>query len=310
MDPNQPPSVAAIVLNYNGKDVTLEALSSLTGMDYPNYELVVVDNGSTDGSYEAIAESYPQVVQVRTEENLGPAGGANLGIRWALDRGFDYLMILNNDIEVEPSMLTALVAMAESREDIGVVGPKGYYYWDRERIWSAGGELRFAEAITSERGEGELDRGQWDRAEEVDYVNGCVMLVKRECFEKVGLWDPVFHLAVEDADFCWRVKEAGWTCWYAPSARFWHMVSASTGGYKAPKTFQTARSTAIFIRRYANAWGWVRALFWIAVSLPGAFLRELPRGNQSAVVAKFQGFREGFRIPLPEPPRWQPREAE
>ena len=103
------PSVAAVVLNYNGKDVTLEALKSLTAMDYPAYHLVVVDNGSTDGSYEAIAERYPQVAQVRTEENLGPAGGANLGIRWALDRGHDYVMLLNNDIEVEPPWLGALV---------------------------------------------------------------------------------------------------------------------------------------------------------------------------------------------------------
>lgn len=299
------PSVAAVVLNYNGKDVTLEALESLTAMDYPTYHLVVVDNGSTDGSYEAIAERFPQVAQVRTEENLGPAGGANLGIRWALDRGHDYVMLLNNDIEVEPGMLTELVRVAENAPEIGVVGPKGYYYWDRERIWSAGGSLRFAEAITRERGEGELDRGQWDETQEVDYVNGCVMLVKRQCFERVGLWDPVFHLSVEDADFCWRVKRAGWTCWYAPKARFWHMVSVSTGGYKPPKTFQTARSTAIFIRRYAGLRQWVRALFWIAVSLPAAFLRELPRGNQAAVTAKLRGFREGFSMPIPEPPVWQ-----
>jgi GT2 family glycosyltransferase len=299
------PRVAAIVLNYNGKDVTLEALKSLTTMDYAAYDVVVVDNGSTDGSEGAIGEAFPGVTVLRLPENQGPAGGANVGIRWALDRGHDYLMILNNDIEVRPDMLSELVAVAEARDDVGVVGPKGYFYWDRERIWSAGGELRFAEAITSERGEGEIDRGQFDESREVDYVNGCVMLVKRQCFEEVGLWDPVFHLAVEDADFCWRVKQAGWKCWYAPRARFWHMVSVATGGYKAPKTFQTARSTAIFIRRYAGPWQWLRSLFWIAVSLPGAFLRELPKGNQAAVVAKARGFLEGFRLDLPEPPRWR-----
>lgn len=300
------PSVAAIVLNYNGKDVTLEALESLEGMSYPSYDLVVVDNGSTDGSAEAIAERFPAVHQVRTEDNLGPAGGANLGIRWALERGYDYLMVLNNDIEVEPTMLDELVAVAESDPSIGVVGPKGYYYWDRERIWSAGGRLRFAEAVTSERGEGELDSGQYDVTEETDYVNGCVMLVKRACFERVGLWDPIFHLGVEDADFCWRVREAGWRCFYAPKARFWHMVSQATGGYKPGKTFHTARSTAVFVRRHGNLYQRLRSLVLIALAMPAAFLRELPRRNQAAVLAKLRGFWEGFRLPLPEPPRWEP----
>jgi GT2 family glycosyltransferase len=301
--------VAAIVLSYNGREVTLEALASLARMDYPAYQLVVVDNGSEDGTREAVAAAYPQVVVLRTEVNRGPAGGANLGLCWALDRGYDYLLVLNNDIEVEPALLAELVAVAESAPDIGIVGPKGYYFWDRERIWSAGGRLRFAEAITRERGEGELDHGQYDRTEEVDYINGCVMLVKRECFEAAGLWDPVFRLAVEDADFCWRVKARGYRCFYAPRARFWHMVSRSTGGYKPAKTFQTARSTAIFVRRYAGPWQWARALFWIAVSLPAAYLRELPRGNQQAVSAKLRGFREGFSLTLPEPPRYLPQTA-
>ena len=298
------PSVACIVLNYNGRDVTLEALASLLAMDYPAYEVIVVDNGSTDGSFEAVAERFPDVTQVRTEENLGPAGGANLGIRHALERGFEYLLLLNNDIEVAPDLLTEMVRVAESAPEVGIVGPKSYFYWDRERIWSAGGRVAFREAVTRERGAGELDRGQYDRDDEVGYVNGCAQLVHRRVFEAVGLWDPIYHLSFEDADFCLRARRAGWRCRFAHRARLWHMVSVSTGGYRAPKTYQTARSTAIFVRRHAGPWQWATALAMMLLALPAAFVRELPRRNTAAVRAKARGYFDGYvRTRLTPPPR-------
>lgn len=296
------PRVVGIVLNYNGREVTLEAVGSLLGMTYRPFDLLVVDNGSTDGSYEAVAEAFPGVTQIRTAENLGPAGGLNLGLRWALDRDYDYLLVLNNDIEVDPAMLAEMVAVAESDPGIGCVGPKGYYYEDRERIWSAGGRLRFREAMTRERGEGEMDRGQYDRDGEVDYVNGCAMLVKRQAVEAAGLWDSLFFLGLEDADFCMRVKARGYTCHYAHRARLWHMVSYATGVYTPGRTFNTGRNTALFLRRYAGPRGWLTSLFWIAVSLPVAFVRELPRGNAGAVAAKLKGFAAGFREPMRPPP--------
>jgi len=300
--------VACVVLNYNGRDVTLEALGSLTGMDYPAYDVIVVDNGSTDGSFEAIAEQYPEVVQVRTEKNLGPAGGANLGLRHALERDYDYVLILNNDIEVARDLLTEMVRLAESRPEIGIVGPKSYYYWDRERIWSAGGRMVFREAATKERGTGALDRGQFDRDEEIGYVNGCAQLVKRAVFEEIGLWDPLFHLSFEDADFCMRARHAGWRCWYAHRAKLWHMVSVTAGGYKESRTYHTARSTALFIRRYATPLQWLGAVAMILASLPVAFVRELLRRNASAVRGKLRGFRDGFfrtRMTAPPPMVWR-----
>jgi GT2 family glycosyltransferase len=296
------PNVAAIVLSYNGKDVTLKALPSLLAMTYPSFDVVVADNGSTDGTREAVAAAFPEVIQVRSEENLGPAGGLNLGIDYAMERDYDYLLILNNDVEAHPEMLTELVKVAESDPTIGSVGPKAYYYWDRERIWSAGGRIRFREAITRERGEGELDRGQYDRDEEIGYTCGCAMLVKRAAVAAVGPMDPAYFLCFEDADFCTRMKRHGLRCYYAHRAVLWHMVSTSTGGYKPGKTFHSARSTAIFVRRHANVWQWLAALSAIAAALPLAYLRELRHGNQAAVVAKLRGFWAGFRERLDPPP--------
>jgi len=320
-DPPEPPSpavstprVAALVINYNGREVTPGALASLLAMDYPACDVVHVDNGSTDGSREAVAaafgpEGHPRLREVRIETNRGPAAGAARAMAWALDRGYDYLLILNNDIEVAPDFLTELVRAAESDPAIGMVGPKAFYYWERERIWSTGGSLRFGEAITRERGEGEVDRGQYDADSEVEYVNGCAMLIKREVAEAVGLWDPLYFLCFEDADFCVRARAAGYRCHYAHRAVLYHMVSSSTGGYTPGKTFHSARSTALFVRRHGDYGERLRALLMICLAMPAAWVRELFKGNQAAVVAKIRGYWDGFRAPLTEPPRWYPAET-
>lgn len=296
------PRVLGIVLNYNGRDLTLQTLASLSALDYSSLELLVVDNGSDDGSGAAVAERFPRVRRLRTEVNLGISGGLNLGFRVGLEEGFDFLMPMNNDIEVAPDLLTHLVAAAATQPRAGCVGPKCYYFADRDLIWSAGGMLRFREAVTHERGMGERDRGQYDRDERVGYVNGALMLIRREAMLDAGLWDPVYHVSVEDADWCERMQRAGWECWYAHRARLWHMVSPTTGGYTAGRTYRTGRSTAIFVRKYAGPGGWARYLAWSALALPAALGRELPRRNGRAVLAKYRGMLDGLRAPLPAPP--------
>jgi GT2 family glycosyltransferase len=300
--PRPAPRVAAVVVNYNGKEVTLQALASLRKMTYPAFDLVVVDNGSTDGSWEAVAAAYPEVEQVRVEVNRGSAAGYARGYQVAFERGYDYVLLLNNDIEVHPRMLDELVAVAEADPSIGCAGPKCYFFGERERLWSAGGVLRFRESITRERGYGELDRGQYDEDAEVDYVNGCAILIRRVAAEAVGMWDAVFYVCVDDADFCTRVRRAGFRCMYAHRAVLWHMVAFSTGGYTPGRNFQWGRSSAIYVRRYAKGLEKLSFFAWTAVALPIAFLRELPRRNQAAVLAKLRGIREGFRLALAPPP--------
>ncbi len=294
--------VLGIVLNFDGRDLTLATLESLLAMRHPALDLLVVDNGSSDGSDAAVAEHYPGVRRLRTERNLGISGGLNLGFRVGLEAGYDYLMPMNNDIEVAPDLLDALIAAIETDPKLGCVGPKCYYHSDPRRIWSAGGILRFRESVTRERGMGELDRGQYDLDGVVDYVNGALMLARRDAMLAAGLWDPVYHVSVEDADWCMRARRAGFRCGYAYRARLWHMVSPTTGGYVAGRTFRTGRSTAIFVRKYAGPLGWLSFLAWSALALPAALARELPRGNAGAVLAKYRGLAEGLRVPLPPPP--------
>jgi len=300
--PENPPRVAAVVVNYNGREITLQAIASLRRMDYPDFDVVVLDNASTDGSSEALAQAYPDLRQIRLEVNRGSASGYAAGFRWAFANGYDYVLLLNNDVEVEPDLLNELVRVAESDPKIGCVGPKCYFHGDRQRLWSAGGILRFRESITRERGYGEIDRGQYDRDEEVDYINGCAILIRRAAAEAAGMWDDLFYICVDDADFCTRAKRRGFRCVFAHRAVLYHRVAFTTGGYSPGRNFQFGRSGAIYVRRYANPWQWLTYLAFNAAALPLAWLRERRRHNQAAVTAKLKGIGEGMRIELPPPP--------
>lgn len=296
------PRVAAVVVNYNGFEVTRDALASLRRMDYPAFDLVVVDNGSTDDSAERVAAAFPDLRQERIAENRGSSSGYAYGFEWAFSHGYDYVLLLNNDIEVEPGMLSRLVEVAESDPGIGCVGPKCYYHDRRRYLWSAGGRLRFRESITHERGYKELDRGQYETDADVDYVNGCAILIKRAAAEAAGGWDPLFFICVDDADFCTRVKARGFRCVYAHRAVLYHRVAFSTGGYTVGRNFQFGRSSAIYVRRYASFWQKLRYFAFTGAAFVAAYLRELPRGNQRAALAKLRGIREGFRLRLSPPP--------
>ena len=303
----EPPRVAVVVLDYNGVEITRQAIASLRRMTYPRFDLLVVDNGSTDGSAATLAALFPDLAIERLEPNRGSATGYAHGLAWAIERGYDFVLLANNDIEVEPDLLDHLVAAARSDPAVGCVGPKCYFAGERRRLWSAGGHLRFRESITRERGYGEIDRGQLDADAEVDYVNGCAILIRREVVLAAGPWDPVFFICVDDADFCTRARRAGFRCRYAHRAVLYHHVAFSTGGYTAGRNFQFGRSSAIYVRRYARWWQWMSFLAFSLAGAGVAFLRELPRGNQGAAVAKLRGIAAGLRETLPDPPTWPPK---
>lgn len=305
------PRVAAVVLNYDDAAITVEAVASLRRMEYPAWDLVVLDNASRDDSPARLAATFPDLRQLRLEINRGSSAGYAAAMDWAFANGYDYVLLLNNDIAVDAGLLAELVRVAEGDPRIGAVGPKCYFHGEPQRLWSAGGRLRFRQSITRERGYGELDRGQYDDGGEVDYVNGCAILVRRAAAAAVGGWDPVFFICVDDADYCTRLRRAGFRCAFAPRARLWHRVAWTTGGYTPGRNFQLGRSGALYVRRYARPWQWASFLAFSLAAAAVAFLRELPRGNQGAAVAKLHGVWAGLREPLPPPPALgAPRPAE
>lgn len=226
-----PPRVAVIVVNWNGREVTLECLRSLSALTYPNVDVIVVDNASSDGSAEAIRTAYPNVTVLAMPENLRFAGGNNAGMREALARGAGMVLLLNNDTVVDPDFLTHLVSRIETDPTYGMAAPKIYYFDQPDRIWFAGGVISMWTGTMRHIGIREADCGQHNAVQEIDYASGCCILIPAGVIGTVGMLDESYHMYTEDADWSMRVRRAGYTIVYEPSARIWHKLSVSAGGH-------------------------------------------------------------------------------
>lgn len=248
-----PARVAIVLLNWNQEDLTLACLRSLRALDYPDFRVILVDNGSRPGSLDAIEAGFPEATLIRHERNLGFTGGNNAGIRRALAEGADYVMLLNNDTEVAPDMLHLLVDFAASDPRIGVVGPLIYYYDDPQRIWSAGGAVDPHTAASVSLGEGELDDGRRIPCR-VDYVSGCALLIKRAVVEQIGLLDERFFIYYEEADWCARAREAGYQVWLVPQAKVWHKISLQARAASPRYLYLMTRNRLLYLRNRGAPW--------------------------------------------------------
>ncbi len=220
-----------VLVNWNGRDVTLACLDSLAKLTYPQFKVVVVDNASTDGSVQAIRDRHPTVVVLEQRRNLRFAGGSNAGIRYALEHGAEMICLLNNDTTVDREFLTSLVARLQSDATIGAVAPKIYYFDEPQRIWFAGGEISMWTGTMRHVGIRELDRGQYETSREIDYATGCCILTRKEVIERVGMLDESYHMYTEDADWSMRIRRAGYRIMYEPRAKVWHKLSIASGGH-------------------------------------------------------------------------------
>jgi GT2 family glycosyltransferase len=241
--------VYVIVLNWNGKEDTLDCLESLRRTNYDNYKVVLVDNGSEDDSVAAVRAKFPEVEIVETGKNLGFAGGNNVGINHAMKAGADYVFLINNDTTVDPDYLKALVDAAEADPMVGSAGSKILYYNEPERIWFAGGKINWLRNKGEHIGLDELDRGQYDETREVGYLTGCSLLVKREVVEKVGMLSDDYFLYYEDADYSLRIRNAGYKNLYVPASKIYHKVSRSTKPGSASYVYYHVRNGLVNARR-------------------------------------------------------------
>lgn len=218
------PNVSIIVLNWNGLEDTIECLESIKKITYPNYEIIVVDNGSRGNDAQVIQERSSDYIQlIRNDRNYGYTGGNNIGIRYALDNSLaDYFLILNNDTVVAPDFITQMVKVAESDPSIGIVGPKIYFHNFPNRIQSAGVMTSMWTGRSRMIGRKQIDTGKFDVQSEVDYVSGCCLLIKKQLIKKVGLFDESYFCYCEETDYCFRAERAGYKTIYAPMAKIWH----------------------------------------------------------------------------------------
>lgn len=242
MKTDEEPKVAIVLLNYNGHDDTIRCIDSLKKLDYSNYDIIVVDNGSTDGS-----EKYLRTIEgthlQQTGRNLGYAGGNNIGIKYALKLSPNYILVLNNDTVVERSLLVDLVHSAGELPALGVCGCK--ILDGKGNIWFGGGRLIESIGTTKTFFDERLNE-----VTEVSFVTGCMLFIKREIFEEVGFFDDRYFMYFEDAQFCYRVRKHGFKCYYIPSIKITHMIE--DGRNTELSAYFTLRNRQIFIKEDLN----------------------------------------------------------
>jgi len=237
------PSVYAIIINWNGKIDTLLCLSSLEKVrkNYPTLTVIVVDNGSTDGTSEEVRRKFPWVRIQEVGTNLGFSGGSNAGISFARDQHADFIWLLNNDTVVDTNVLSALSAFQDL--SVGAVGSKIYFYkgcefhkdrYDKKDLgrvlWYAGGIIDWNNMLAFHRGVDEVDHGQYDREEETDFITGCSFFMRTSMMEKIGPLDESYFMYMEDLDFSLRIHKAGLKTVYNPTSIVWHKNASSSGG--------------------------------------------------------------------------------
>lgn len=214
---NNCPKVFIVILNYNGKNVIKKCLTSVFKIDYSNFEVVIVDNGSTDGSFEMAKNTFSKASFIKNEENLGYSAGNNVGIRFALERMAEYVLVLNNDTDVEKDFLKKLVEEGEKNSLAGILSPVIFNGITRD-VWFSGGKINW------------LRMKSWHETDikkkenyETEYITGCAMLIKAEVFKKSGLFDENFFLYWEDADFSIRAARAGFKNIVVSSSWIYHI---------------------------------------------------------------------------------------
>lgn len=245
------PSVAVVILNWNGKEDTLECVASVRRLIYPQYKVVVVDNGSTDDSVDSIRECHPDITILQTGANLGYAGGNNVGIRWALEHDAEYVLVLNNDTVVAPDMLSQLVSVALVDPRIGLLGPSNFYYARPTELCSVGATLR-APAYRGYTlvGDGDM-KESWRGPVQFDALVGSAMLIHRRVFEELQLFDERFFLCYEEFDFAMRAARAGYSCVFVPDAKIWHKVGGSLGDLESPvRTYFNVRNRLMWSKKH------------------------------------------------------------
>jgi len=262
------PEVAIIILNWNSGLHTRDCLASLAQLDYGAYWPLVVDNGSTDDSLQRVREAFPEVPILENGRNLGFTGGNNIGLRWALERGADYMLLLNDDTEVAPDFLRQLVEAAEADPAVGMAGPTIRYFHEPEVIWSAGGEIDCRRGQTRMLGLSERDTGQFGLVpRDVDFVTGCALLARRRVLEEVGLLDERFFAYYEEAEWCVRAVRKGYRVIHVPTAIVWHKMQIEERDDTPQVIYFMSRNRLLFIRSMGLGWrSWFSALI-------GEFLR-------------------------------------
>ncbi|MEX2246001.1 MAG: glycosyltransferase family 2 protein [Dehalococcoidia bacterium] len=261
------PKVTVLTLSWNKKFHTLEWLDAVGRLEYSNFDVLVVDNGSSDGSPAAIRKRNPSVTVIENGANLGYSRGFNVGMEYAFGRGADYVLVMNNDAVIDPEALDALVAVAQTDPKIGFTSGKVFHYFRPEEIQTVGTERHPYLVAGRQIGFGEADHGQYEQVAEREISDDVFLLVSKAAFQAVGGYDPEFFIVHENVDWCIRLREAGYRIMYAPGAKIWHK-GKSGGGWSAHFVYYQTRNDYVLVAKHVS-----RAKALVAAAMLALFLQ-------------------------------------
>lgn len=295
-------SVAIIILNWNGYEHSRNCLDSLAKLTYTNYQILLVDNASEDNSGARLKEEFPGVILLQNEKNVGFTGGNEVGIKYALKEGFEYVLLLNNDTLVEPSFLSYLVSMAKANPKMGIVQPLILLLEDTSKIWSAGGGYlpMLGSAYTIQ------DQKKYDPAyvkdQSIDWATGCCMLIPSPVIQEVGSLEVSYFAYFEDVDWSLRIRKAGYQVYLCAKSIIYHEGNGSTKknhdeGTLSPSVFYLYCRNQLFqLRRHVRcpfsiiAWSYHLSKYIIWTVYFGL------RGRKKKLKAVIKGIRDGILL--------------
>ncbi|HXM94420.1 MAG TPA: glycosyltransferase family 2 protein [Candidatus Dormibacteraeota bacterium] len=295
---------SVIVLNFNGRGFLADCLDSLNRQTFSNFETVVLDNGSSDGSAALVRERYPRVQVLALDKNYGFSIAYNVALRRTIAQGTEYALLLNNDTFVDPNFVEEMVETIESDCMAGAVCPKIYFADQPNAFWYAGGDFSLWTARARHRGWRKTDSGQFDDQREITLATGCAMLVRCSALREVGLLDEQLWLYLEDVEWSVRFLKKGYRLAFASKARVWHCDGGTAvrllgAGSQAMRQYLSTRNMILLARKHAR--------WWQLPSYCGGFLvnhiafytaLRLWRRDFKALLAIYRGLWEGLRMPL------------
>ncbi|PJB59005.1 MAG: dTDP-Rha--alpha-D-GlcNAc-pyrophosphate polyprenol alpha-3-L-rhamnosyltransferase [Bacteroidetes bacterium CG_4_9_14_3_um_filter_41_19] len=281
------PLVSIITVNFNQSEVTCALIASLNKITYPNFEVIVVDNNSTEDDPDIIKQRFPNIVFIKNPINYGFAAGNNFGLMRA--KG-DYVMLLNNDIEVPAGFIEPLVDKLENNQGIGAVSPKIKFYYQPDTLQFAG--FTPFNPVTMRNaaiGYWEKDKGQYDQDRETPFTHGAAMMVPMRVVREIGLMSYIFFLYYEEADWCARIRKAGYKMFYVHNSYVLHKESVSTGRLSVMKIYYQNRNRLVYLRRNIHGKEFIYALFYqLLIAIPKNAFKFLIKGKLQLFLAYYQ----------------------
>jgi GT2 family glycosyltransferase len=291
--------LSVVTLNWNLKNETIACIESVLAAGLAREKMVVVDNGSSDDSVQAISAHFDHSLPlICNAGNLGFAGGMNAGIQYALEQGAASVLLLNNDTVIASTMIRVLLEAADELHDsLGILGPAIYYYDKPEQLWRLGDvRHRYLPMPLTVKSDAILASDL--KPFQVDYVTGCAMLIRREVFECIGLLDQRYFMYFEDADFCRRARDAGFLVWCVPQAKMWHKVSLTSQRDRPFNRYHRALNQVRFYHEHSHGPSAILREGYIAVKLIKTMLEDLWHGDWTLIRPLWRGTIIGYREQL------------